>query len=307
MKLSARFLHDVSLCATLHSTKFPIHSTVVLILSTVVLIAGIVPPASAQLVRVRSGAGLHVNAPYANIHVRPRQSATPIYRVPRLRGWGRRLLLGRQLDPRVATQPLEPKPDNRHLLQPPKRTPQVLDTPQSEALQTPASNSHLAPTLVPQVDVLETPPQFPTSNDLAQLEDPSLVEGLLDISQRLDSDLAQLDTGAGWQRYLSIPAEHFFPFGNLGISPSHRDDLQKTLDRFENVVDNPKFHTIANRPTFIAASTMLREVAVRVDRNESAGPASKKPTDMPTSKPNADLHTTPGEHSILKNTDLKSK
>lgn len=263
-------------------------------------------PAKAQIVRIRPGLGIQVNTPYANIHVAPRYGLGQAYGFPRRRRWGRLRDLGRTPDPDSGGQPslaLEPRPENRgsqrrsRLPRPDLATSSAphQGSPQP-VVTTPSARSEPTSDL-PTGDTRG----FPTANDLAKLDNPMLMDALLDLSNRLDARLGQFKTGSGWKHYLRLPAEVLSPNGKQELLQIDQAAMHETLERFELVASNPDFHIIAAQPSFMAALTALQEVVTRRDHTNRTSPNTSNAQEvLPTPEP-AEKHPAPvGEHSILK-------
>jgi len=143
--------------------------------------------------------------------------------------------------------------------------------------------------------------QFPTTTELAQLDDTQLFSALRDISNRLDKSLAKFQTGPGWQRYLQLPENLPSRLDNQEDLQVNMDALLKTRSRFEQVANNPDFHIIANQPNFVATLSALREANARWDSQKKVTPTTDKQQEtLPTPEPTRKHQASPGEHSILK-------
>jgi hypothetical protein len=288
-------------------------ATTVFWVATLILTA---TPASGQIVRIRPGLGIHVNAPYANIHIAPRQGINAprkgnnrgeidrSTRLPRRRIWGRRLELRQFRDPNAALPSrgkLEPRAENSR---PPgegldadspklNQSPGLAVTPQTEL----PNQVHR---FTSETDQIPTD-QFSTATELAQLDDTQLFSALRNISSRLDKSLAKFQTGPGWQRYLQLPENLPSRLDNQEDLQVNMDALLETRSRFEQVAINPDFHIIANQPNFVATLSALREVNVRWDSQKTVTPSTDKQQEtLPTPEPTHKHQALPGEHSILK-------
>ncbi|MCG8449651.1 MAG: hypothetical protein MI725_08735 [Pirellulales bacterium] len=151
---------------------------------------------------------------------------------------------------------------------------------------------------------------LPRQEELAVMDEVTLLDALRDATYRLDHRLARLTTGAGWQRHLIIPPEIL---GQPGSLPSvlQIDELQKLLARYDKVSTNPEYAKIAGLPSFVATHAALREFIARFvgpQQGQPVGgettPAEVGPNDgqeiLPTPAPAEKSEATRGEHSILK-------
>ncbi len=79
----------------------------------------------------------------------------------------------------------------------------------------------------------------------------------------LQNTLAGMNNGAGWQKYLALPAEVLgIQSASPGLPPRHEyqpdmEQLQKTLGRFDSVRDNPEYRVIAELSSFVATHENL--------------------------------------------------
>lgn len=145
---------------------------------------------------------------------------------------------------------------------------------------------------------------FPTASELAALDDGSLLNALLEAMAQLDSDVAQFDTGATWQRYFRMPDDALPPPSADGHVTLGFPSIKATLARLDSVSANPKYPMIAALPSFAAAQRALAEVVHRFGAAAGdGGVADSRPRgeELPAPPPAlaAPQTNAPGEHSIL--------
>jgi len=295
-------------CTSIQHTQL---ATALLWIATIVLWE---TPASGQIVRIRPGLGIHVTAPYANIHIAPRRgrsidekgandgSSLPQHDRTQRRAWGRRLGLRRLIDPalarpsklQLAELPLEPKPENSMATQ--------------EGLEAGSPTIATAPTLAATTprEIPERAHQFPNTTELKHLDNAQLFDTLRETSSRLATSLANFKTGPGWQHYLQL-AENAFSLQGIDqeLLLTKITALRETQTRFEQVANNPDFRIIADQPNFVATLLALREVTARWDASKTVTKTNTPTTigqqeTLPTPEPAPKRHASPGEHSILK-------
>lgn len=210
------------------------------------------PAAEAQVVRIGRGAGIVVRAPYAppvavNLGlggVVPRVPLPRPYLLPR-----RRVLAG---DPRAAAA-AGGAAGAAPLTEAPRYTPGATRASVDGAnQQRPGAPDR----------------PFPTAAELAALDDGTLLNALLDVSSRLDFDLGQFDTGAGWQRYLRFPEDALPPPTADGRVTLGFKSLTTTLDRLNSVAANSAYPMISRLPSFVATQAALQEVVGRFGQRD---------------------------------------
>jgi hypothetical protein len=206
-------------------------------------------PAEAQIVRRYAGGGVAVRAPFVRVDVGPYGETSVrapfvavddpggVYVGPRRR-WMRRPLYAA----------------------PPEGAAPYYGQPGAAPLQQPA------------------PAEFrplPTSEELAVLDVPTLLQVLRDLSATLQYELQRFDKADGWQRYLALSDD---ALGNPGAEQVaiRLDVLQKQLARFEKVAAGGQFAKIAALPSFAPTHEALRLV---VERFSEGGPAMVPPSD----------------------------
>lgn len=255
--------------------------------------------AEAQIVRRFAGGGVQVNAPFVRVNVGPgggtsvRAPFTSVATPGRPFLGRRRRLLGqsayggpqRRVAPRTLNTSAQPAPQ-----------PDIAD-----------------------VDALT----YPTADELASMDDSTLVETLRKMMARLHYRLSLLNTGEGWQTYLVLSREILGSPGS-GTEIPHPGAIARVLPRYRSTQDNPEFVKIATFPSFVAAFDALLEVDRRFpstglstqelpsSRSEMADPIPDTPpkVETPFDAPSEVLPTpTPagrlpnasrGERSILK-------
>jgi len=252
--------------------------------------------ADAQYVSRSPSGGLHVSAPGVNVNVPPIDALAARGNAGGRRFFGRRRALNQQAQANQQANGQQPA---------------VQATPQSGAMvpdlaQPRASIEVATKPAVPSLNtVVEDPKAFPTPEKLAIMDAATLQATLRDVSSRLHVRLSNLETGAGWQKYLNIP-------GVLLDAPTQNGAvLKKTLARYDSVAGNPIYAKLAGMPSFIATGATLRQLTAVAEVPQlnilgSTGGASAKqqaigaeeilPTPADPAQPNA----TRGERSILK-------
>jgi hypothetical protein len=153
---------------------------------------------------------------------------------------------------------------------------------------------------------------FPTADELAALDDGSLLNAVLESMAQLDDDVAQFDTGDTWQRYFRLPDDALPPPTADGHVTLGFPSIKATLARLDSVAANPKYPMIAGLPSFAAARTSLTEVVHRfgaaagdgsVANSRPRGEELPAPPPAAAAAPAAALVSPPsnadGEHSIL--------
>jgi lipid-binding SYLF domain-containing protein len=97
---------------------------------------------------------------------------------------------------------------------------------------------------------------------------PSEVTSSRASSTKLASDARQLYAiiDPQWQKFLALPAEVF-----EGNQPPQRDALERSLQQFSRVADNPKYKSLNQRPEFQATYHSLRDAVSEL----SGGSASQ--------------------------------
>ncbi len=187
-------------------------------------------PAEAQIVRRFPGGGLQVRAPFVRVNVGPYGTSV---RAPLVAVDPGSVRIG--LRRRFAPVPQQVAPVVRR---------PVVAVPRSGDL---SDRGYVLP------DRGYVP--FPTAEELAAMDDLTLLTAVNDLGYSLDVRLARLETGAGWQRYLRIPAS---------APTAHSEKFVQTLARYDSVADNPEFAKIAGLPSFIATKAALRQVVARL-------------------------------------------
>ena len=247
--------------------------------------------ADAQVVRRFGGGGVQVNAPGVRVNVGPGGATSvraPFSAVNTQRGFflGRRRMLQANGLPR-----------SRSFAQPPTKQPTPVD-----------------------VDSLA----YPTTEQLAAMDDDALVETLREMMGRLNYRLSLFKTGESWQNYLVLSREIL---GAPGASPEEAEleAIQKMLPRFQGVQDDSQFEKIAALPSFMAVFESLQEAEQRLQDIQPSVPKTSGPTIagptvdkqaptesvaettvernkeiLPTPQPAELPNATRGEHSILK-------
>ncbi len=198
----------------------------------------------AQIVRIHRGSGVSVNAPGVHVQVGPVGVAGRAYVPGRRRFFARRAYLG----------------------QPPTAA-QARGTGAPQYVPAPATSTS-GPTLAEPENYEER--SFPTKAELAALDDAMLLNALLDATSRLNARLARLTTGAGWQRYLRLPADALPPPAEDGAVKLGINSIRHTLNRFDQVAANPEFTKIATLPSFVATRSALRQVVERIGKLQPA-------------------------------------
>jgi hypothetical protein len=113
--------------------------------------------------------------------------------------------------------------------------------------------------------------QFPSSAQLAEFDDGSLLNALLAILSQFDADLGRFDTGASWQRYLALPDEALpAPMADGSVTPNW-DSLATVHARLEDIAENPDYSMISGMESFHAARNALAEVLQRQPGVRDAG------------------------------------
>jgi hypothetical protein len=150
----------------------------------------------------------------------------------------------------------------------------------------------LAPRYAPGATQIATDPYaapLATPQQLAALDDGSLLNAVLAATAQLDADLGRFDTGAGWQKYLRLPEEALPPPTADGQVLLDFAAIEATLVRFDSVAANPKYGMIAEVPSFAATQAALGEVLQRyaaaaqaVAGPQLASPAGAEELPLPT-------------------------
>ena len=243
--------------------------------------------ADAQIVRLRRGAGIVVNAPYAppisvNLGlggVVPRGPLPRPYLLPRRRALAAdpnaaALAAGAPAGPAVGAAPAYGGP----LSEAPRYVPGGTNaTVQANVASAPSGAGR----------------PFPTEAELAALDDGTLLNALLDVSARLDDDLGKFNTGAGWQKYLRLPADALPPPSADGRVTLGFRSLTETLERLNTVAANAKYPMISGLSSFVGTHAALQEVVGRFGTragNASGNGAAQKPPgvvseELPTPPP----------------------
>ena len=151
---------------------------------------------------------------------------------------------------------------------------------------------------------------FPAPEQLASLDDGTLLNAVLHVTGRLDADLARFNTGAGWRKYLRLPADALPPPSAEGQVELGFASITTTLERLDSVAANPDYTMISRLPSFVASRAALSEVVVRfspdagangtVDAVRAADPVSGH-EELPTPPPSlaAPANSAADERSIL--------
>jgi hypothetical protein len=119
--------------------------------------------------------------------------------------------------------------------------------------------------------------QLASPEQLAALDDGSLLNAVLAATAQLDADLGRFATGAGWQKYLRLPEEALPPPTADGQVLLGFAAIEATLVRFDSVAANPKYSMIAELPSFAASQAALVEVLQRYSAAAAAA-AERQPT-----------------------------
>ncbi len=151
---------------------------------------------------------------------------------------------------------------------------------------------------------------YPTAQQLASLDDGTLLNAVLDVTGRLDADLARFNTGAGWRTYLRLPEDALPPSSADGQVDLGFTSILATLERLDSVAANREYSMISRLPSFVASRAALGELVVRFSPEGGvAGAAGADPAVQPAAN-NEELPTPPpsfaepadsaaGERSIL--------
>ncbi len=247
--------------------------------------------AEAQIVRRFAGGGIQVNAPFVRVNIGPGGATSvraPFIAVdsPGRTFLGRRWFLAQ---PRYVAPQRRVPPRTLNTSARPERQPDAAD-----------------------VDALP----YPTTDELAVMDDATLVETLRQMMARLHYRLSRLKTGAGWQSYLVLSREIL---GSPGAPPeaAQFEKVQNILPKFASVQESPEFVKISALPSFVATFAALRETARRFAPTTSSGPKIPDPNIedpasieeppveepleiLPTPKADVVPNAKRGERSILK-------
>ena len=194
-------------------------------------------PAEAQIVRRYAGGGVAVRAPFVRVDVGP-NGATSV-RAPFVAvddpgsvhvGWRQRRRL--------------------------RRHPELAE---AEAGVAPYGQPNQTQAMRP---TLAQPRPLPAAEELASLDDVTLIQTLRDLSAHLAYSLQRFDKAAGWQRYLALPYD---ALGSPGVEPVelHLDVLEKQLARFDKVATRAELAKIAALPSFAPTHIALGLVVER--------------------------------------------
>ncbi len=148
---------------------------------------------------------------------------------------------------------------------------------------------------------------FLTGNELAALDDGSLLNAVLETASRLDADVGEFNTGVTWQRYLRLPDDALPPPSADGEVVLGFQSITDTLDRLNAVEANPNYAMISRLPSFAAMQLALGEVVARFGAPGQGRPmgvaaaAASASEELPTPPPSlaAPTHAVPGPRSIL--------
>lgn len=110
---------------------------------------------------------------------------------------------------------------------------------------------------------------LPTAEELAALDDVTLMQTLRDLSAELAYSLERFDKADGWQRYLALPSD---ALGSPGVEPVEirLDVLEKQLTRYDKVATGAEFSKIAALPSFAPTHAALSLVIERFSEDGSA-------------------------------------
>jgi len=235
----------------------------------------------AQFVRGRVGGGVVVRAPFVpRIVVGPRPIVRPV--VPLVRPVAplvrsaiplvvpRRVVGGAV----VARAPLARGVAQVGVAAPNFTGVQVFASPVAPAS---ASSAVSAPATAP---TRASEPLYPTAEELRSVDDGELLNTLLDVTGRLDADLARFTTGAQWRTYLQLPADAVpAPTNNqvvLGMS-----SLKATLARFDKIAADSAYRTISGLGSFVASHAALAEAVARFEARQAPQTPPQTPRPLP--------------------------
>jgi hypothetical protein len=155
-------------------------------------------------------------------------------------------------------------------------------------------------------------PAFAAPDELAAMDDGSLLNAVLQAMAQLDADVAQFNTGATWQAYFRLPDDALPPPSPEGRVPLGFKSIEATLKKFDAIALSPDYPMIAGQSSFIAAHHALAEVVNRfgpaaakaeADANTAANEPRTVAEELPApatapilAAPN---NATDGEHSVL--------
>lgn len=237
--------------------------------------------AQAQFVRGRVGGGVVIRAPFVpRIVVGPRPVIRPV--VPLVRPVAplvrpvvplvapRRIVGGAV----VARAPLAGGVVRAGVAAPNFRGVQVFASPVVPAA------ANVAPTSQVAEPTPSSEQALPSEADLQAMDDGSLLNALLDVTGRLDGDLARFNTGAQWRTFLQLPADAVpAPTNNqvvLGMS-----SLKTTLGRFDKIAADSAYRSINGLGSFVASHAALAEVVARFGSRQ----APQAPPQLPPQTP----------------------
>ena len=250
---------------------------------------------SAQVVRVHRGGGgnVHVRAPFVDVHVGPggatsvRAPFTAVDSPGRAYvGRGARRYY-RHAPP--ATQPPAAARPQSHAPRYAHPTPAIQPGP---TLADP-HGADVASSDVAAADVAAAEQPFPTAEELAAMDEVTLLNALLYVAEEFDRQLGRFNTGDTWRRYLGLPDEALPPPAADGSVKLGMSALKKTLARFDKVAANPKYVKINRLDGFVAMQTALSQVVARFDRPPQPSSEAIDAPAQPITEPRLPQDTAP--------------
>jgi hypothetical protein len=148
---------------------------------------------------------------------------------------------------------------------------------------------------------------FLTANELAGLDDGSLLNAVLDAAARLDADVSEFNTGATWQSYLRLPDDALPPPSADGEVVLGFKSITGMLDRLNSIESNPNYAMISRLPSFAAMQLALGEVVTRFSEaaqraaSDVPATAASGSEELPTPPPSvaAPRSAVPGPQALL--------
>ncbi len=233
--------------------------------------------ADAQIVRRFAGGGVQVNAPLVRVNVSP-YGATSVRAPFTAVDSPGRTYVGRRR--RFLAQPRYAPPTRSAA---PRKTKPIAQ----EAAKVPERAN---------VDALP----YPTTEQLAEMENAELVETLRQMMARLQYRLSLLETGKGWQEYLVLSREIL---GSPGSPPTTANigAIHEILPRYRSVRSDPQFQKIAGLPSFGATLAAMEETTRRFADAEHQDSQHRLQDGPQITNPNSDRSTDGGTHEAAPN------
>jgi hypothetical protein len=119
---------------------------------------------------------------------------------------------------------------------------------------------------------------LPTEAELRNMDDASLLNAIVQASNRLDFDLGGFTSAASWRDYLRLPKDALPPANANRQVRLKMDSMHELYNRFESAAANAEYRQITGLSSYIATENALGEL-VRRFSGDAPAVASASPAE----------------------------